>query len=151
MKSNRNGGISIVGKVFLILGGLFCIVVVPYFLRGGPVWSRESACLNACMNNLRNLESARQAWAIKNGTEDPGARPAATELTAFLPAPRMPVCPNQMDVPYKLTPLGEELSCSWHGSAANPKSKEEILRLRNEEIDRWAEKARAQKESQKGL
>jgi hypothetical protein len=90
---NREGW-SWATRLALILGGagLCLAVIIPNHVR-----SRESASQNGCINNLREIDGAKQRWALANkkgGGDVPilsdiavylGQHPpAATAMTCFL-------------------------------------------------------------------
>lgn len=61
--------------------------------------------VNACINNLRQLDGAKQQWALEN--KQPGsATPTSQQLVAYFPKNVMPACPaggnytiNSVDTP----------------------------------------------------
>ena len=64
---------------------------------------------NACINTLRQLDAAKQQWALENGkTAD--ATPTAQDILAYLPGNAIPACPA--GGAYQLNKLGSPPTCS---------------------------------------
>lgn len=70
---------------------------------------------NSCLNNLRQLDGAKQLWALEN-EKTTNDVPALKELTAVLG--RMPACPEGGY--YTVGPVGEPPVCSVGGTHALP-------------------------------
>jgi len=71
-----------------------------------------AALLNACVNNLRQLDAAKQQWALeKNKTAD--AIPTAQEIAPYLKDNQVPVCPAGGQ--YSLNALSSTPTCSTPG------------------------------------
>ena len=51
-----------------------------------------AAQLNACINNLRQIDAAKQQWALEND-KPANAIPTAQDLLPYLPGGIFPVCP----------------------------------------------------------
>ncbi len=72
----------------------------------------EAADRNACINNLRQLDAAKQQWALeKNKTAV--AVPTAQDLAAYFKEGVLPVCPSGGS--YSLNAVGELPACSVAG------------------------------------
>jgi chromosome segregation ATPase len=67
---------------------------------------------NACLNNLRLLESAKQQWAADNN-KPAGSLLTAAQLTQYLPGNTMPSCPG--GGVYTLNPVGITAVCNIPG------------------------------------
>ncbi len=66
----------------------------------------------ACLNNLRQLDGAKQAWALQN-QKPAGAVPAMADLAPYLPAIAQMVCPG--GGAYSLNGIGQPPTCSIPG------------------------------------
>ena len=66
---------------------MLAAIAVPNFVK-----ARSVAQANACTNNLRQIDGAKQQWALENGRQD-DAVPTVQDLTPFLNDRRMPTCP----------------------------------------------------------
>jgi prepilin-type N-terminal cleavage/methylation domain-containing protein len=83
MKKNahRPGGFTLV-EIMIVVGiiGLLVGIALPNFIK-----SRATSQQNACINNMRQLNSAVQQWAMETG-QAPGAPPPSvtTDLTPYI-------------------------------------------------------------------
>ena len=67
---------------------------------------------NVCMNNLRQLDAAKQKWALENGrTAD--AIPTPADLARYLPNNALPVCPA--GGAYALNAVNAKTTCNVAG------------------------------------
>jgi hypothetical protein len=75
-------------KKLLLLGLLLatCVVTVPFFMR-----ARTTTAVNACVNNLRQLDGAKQQWQLVN-QKTTNDTPTLKDLAPYL-GPAF-ACPN---------------------------------------------------------
>jgi competence protein ComGC len=89
-------GLAIGGLVTGYLGIAWAIFVIPMmFAIAIPnfVKARNTAMQNACINNLRMIDGAKQQWALEKGKTG-GDVPAIVDLTPYLKDGKFPVCPS---------------------------------------------------------
>ena len=70
--------------------GLLAAIAIPNFVR-----ARTTSQTNACINNLRQIDGAKQQWALDNSAPM-NARPGIAELQPYLGrgvGGSMPTCP----------------------------------------------------------
>ena len=70
--------------------GLLAAIAIPNFVR-----ARTTSQMNACINNLRQIDGAKQQWALENH-QISTASPASTVLMPYLgrgTAGSWPTCP----------------------------------------------------------
>ena len=77
-----------------------------------PAANPEQANANACINNLRQIDAAKNQWAQDNGKPH-GALMTAADLTRYLPNNTMPSCPA--GGVYTLNPVGISPLCNIPG------------------------------------
>lgn len=105
-------GLAIAGLVAGYVGvvGLLLALVIPRFVH-----PHTSASPNACVNNLRAIDGAKQQWALENkkhATDTPTAedvRPYLGRGTNY----EFPVCPG--GGVYTIGAVGEKPTCSIPG------------------------------------
>jgi chromosome segregation ATPase len=74
--------------------------------------AQADADRNACINNLRQIDAAKQQWALeKNKAAD--AIPTAQDLLPYLPNGIFPTCPSGGT--YLINPVNEPPACSIPG------------------------------------
>src|SRR5690606_24812073 len=86
--------------------GLLAATAIPRFQQ-----ARTVASGNACINNLRILEAAKDQWAIEEN-KSTGAVVTNEDISTYLKY--KPVCPE--GGAYTLGPIGTDTVCSVHGS-----------------------------------
>jgi hypothetical protein len=106
-------GLAIAGLVTGYLGIAWAIVFIPMMLAiaiPNFVKARNTAQMNACINNLRQIEGAKQQWALENKKEK-DAIPGPTDLDKYLVHGF-----NSLKCPvggtYTINPVGEDPTCS---------------------------------------
>jgi hypothetical protein len=67
--------------------GMLGAIAVPNFVKG-----RQTAQKNACINNLRQIQGAKQQWALENKKAETDM-PLRTDLEPYLPNRQFPTCP----------------------------------------------------------
>lgn len=87
--------------------GLLAAVGIPNFMR-----ARETAQTNACINNLRVIDEAKQQWALETG-QNSGATPTSANLVPYLgrAASVMPACPIRQ-IAYTINNVGSVPTCN---------------------------------------
>jgi len=85
---------------------MFAGISVPAFQK-----AKSNAQRNACINNMRMLDGAKQQWALVNGA-GPDAQPGFDDIGEFIGGDVS--CPQGGT--YQLNSVGEKPTCSVHGS-----------------------------------
>jgi len=111
-------GLAIGGLITGYLGILFAIILIPMmFAIAIPnfVRARTTSQQNACINNLRLIDSAKQQWALefrKQATDTPAMQDLKTYL-GHGPNGDLPTCPA--GGVYTVGPVGEKPTCTIPG------------------------------------
>ena len=88
-------GMAIAGLVTGYLGILWAVVFLPMMLAIAVpnfIKARDVAMENACINNLRMIEAAKQEWALENNKTGADT-PTQADLAHYLPNGQFPKCP----------------------------------------------------------
>ena len=76
--------------------GLLAAIAIPNFVR-----ARTTSQQNACINNLRLIDSAKQQWALEKGKQSTDT-PVDSDLITYLgrgTAGELPTCPVDSTTP----------------------------------------------------
>ena len=96
--------VGIVGFVGIAMIGLLAAIAIPNFVK-----ARQTAQMNACINNLRMIDGAKQQWALENKKEATDT-PTQGEVVLYLRNQQFPVC--VAGGVYTLNAVGEDPTCS---------------------------------------
>src|ERR1700752_657801 len=91
VKVLRNGGFTLVEIMIVVaIIGLLATIAIPNFVR-----ARLKAQQSACINNLRQIDGAKQTWALENKAPAT-ATPVLSNIQPYLDrgsAGTAPTCP----------------------------------------------------------
>jgi prepilin-type N-terminal cleavage/methylation domain-containing protein len=118
IKSSRKSGFTLVEIMIVVaIIGLLAAIAIPNFVR-----ARQVSQANACINNLRLIDGAKQQWALETKQQST-ATPTDIELTPYLGRGngQLPVCPlgTTYDLSYVTGNVQTAPTCI-PGAAQNP-------------------------------
>jgi len=101
---SSSGGRELVGSMMMAPIGMLSAIAIPSFMK-----ARTTSQKNTCINNLRQLDSAKEQWAMASGSTD-GTEPVEAEVLQYIKGGVMPTCPQGGT--YTLNAIGVEPTCS---------------------------------------
>ena len=106
LSNRRRAGFTLVEILIVVaIIGILVAVALPAFMK-----SRAQARKQVCIENLSQIESAKQQWGLENGKKD-GDPPTQTDLigdTKYIK--KMPECPGGGI--YEFQAIGRTATCS---------------------------------------
>lgn len=110
IKANRGTGFTLVEIMIVVaIIGLLAAVAIPNFVK-----ARKNAQQKACITNLRQIDGAKEQWALENkksaGTDTSSA---ITAINAYIKGNITPLCPSGGTYDYK--PIDDPPTCTIDG------------------------------------
>jgi len=89
IKNMRRAGFTLVEIMIVVaIIGLLAAIAIPNFVK-----ARNTAQSNACINNMRQIESAIQQWALETRKKDTDGIVSAS-IALYIKGEKMPECPG---------------------------------------------------------
>ena len=87
INTSRKSGFTLVEIMIVVaIIGLMAAIAIPNFVK-----ARTTSQMNACINNLRQIDGAIQQWALEN-KKDAAATVAYSDISAYLK--NSVICPS---------------------------------------------------------
>jgi competence protein ComGC len=105
-------GLAIAGLITGYVGIAFALLMIPMMMAiaiPNFVHARQTAQANACINNLRQIDAAKQQWALENNKKGTDT-PTQADVAHFLKNGQFPACPAGGT--YTIGPVDEPPTCS---------------------------------------
>jgi len=88
IKTNRKSGFTLVEIMIVVaIIGLLAAIAIPNFVK-----ARTTAQKNACINNLRQIDGAKEQWALENRKSE-GTAIVQGEVDTYIKGNATPLCP----------------------------------------------------------
>jgi hypothetical protein len=98
------GGVGFVGIAMI---GLLAAIAIPNFVK-----ARNTAQINHCINNLRQIDAAKQQWALEHKKEAIDT-PTQSDIAVYLKNGQWPAC--LAGGTYSINAVSKEPACSIPG------------------------------------
>jgi len=118
INSTRKAGFTLIEIMIVVaIIGLLAAIAIPNFVH-----ARTTAQQNACINNLRQIDGAKQEWALESKA-NATSQPADTDIQPYMgrgAAGSLPVCPldaaNTFDSSYSVQQVSIPPTCNISSS-----------------------------------
>src|SRR5436305_9615305 len=89
IKTNRKSGFTLVEIMIVVaIIGLLAAIAIPNFVK-----ARGTAQKNACINNLKQIDGAKEQWALEN-KKSAGSTVDTSGVVAYIKGGATPTCPG---------------------------------------------------------
>jgi prepilin-type N-terminal cleavage/methylation domain-containing protein len=103
-KARAERGFTLVEIMIVVLIiGILLAIAVPNFVR-----ARESSRAKACVSNLKQIDAAKEQWAMDNNKQDGEACRMQDLMPVYIKSE--PTCPSS-GAPYNVNPVGTRPTC----------------------------------------
>jgi prepilin-type N-terminal cleavage/methylation domain-containing protein len=112
--STRVGGFTLVEVMIVVaIVGLLATMAIPHYLRAA-----EASRANACINNLRQIDQAKEQWAFENNKAS-GEAVTDADLDIYVKRGYDGII-EPLGGDYNIMPVGEDPQCNVFENTVHP-------------------------------
>ncbi len=101
----RNGFTLVEIMIVVAIVGLLVAIAIPSFVK-----ARQNTQKDVCLNNLRQIDSAKSRWALETGTKS-GDPCVAADIEPYIEQGAVPTCPTGYQE-YTINGVAEDPLCN---------------------------------------
>lgn len=101
---NKRGFTLVEIMIVVAIIGLLAAIAIPSFVK-----ARDTSRQNACINNLRQVDSGKEQWAMANNIAGTAAV-VTTAVNEYIKGGTTPACPSSGTYTYNT--MGTDPSCT---------------------------------------
>ena len=106
-KNNRKAGFTLVEIMIVVaIIGLLAAIAIPNFVR-----ARQTSQTNACINNLRIIDAAKQQWALEKGQQS-SVTPGSADIVPYMGRSGSVMPTEPLNGTYNINALTNVPTCS---------------------------------------
>jgi prepilin-type N-terminal cleavage/methylation domain-containing protein len=110
IQTNNKSGFTLVEIMIVVaIIGLLAAIAIPNFVK-----ARTTAQKNACIANLKQIDGAKEQWALEN-KKSAGSATTDSEVNSFLKGGAAPTCPGSGTYTYSAVDTDPSCSLSADG------------------------------------
>lgn len=112
INTTRKSGFTLVEIMIVVaIIGLLAAIAIPNFVR-----ARNTTQKNACINNLRQIDGAKQQWALEEKKSDTDT-PTSAQVASYIKNGLFPACPSGGT--YTIGAVNTDPTCSLAGTLSH--------------------------------
>ena len=109
IKTSSKSGFTLVEIMIVVaIIGLLAAIAIPNFVK-----ARGTAQKNACINNLRQIDGAKEQWALEN-KKSAGTASDDTAVSEYIKGKTKPVCPAGGTITYEAVDTNPKCTIAGH-------------------------------------
>lgn len=105
IRKSRQGFTLIEIMIVVLIIGILLAIAVPNFVQ-----ARDSSRARSCVSNLKQIDAAKQQWAMDNRQPGDAAVAEGDIMPDYIKAAAFPTCPSSGD--YTIGTVDEDPTCS---------------------------------------
>jgi prepilin-type N-terminal cleavage/methylation domain-containing protein len=109
---NKKSGFTLVEIMIVVaIIGLLAAIAIPSFVK-----ARNQSQTNACINNLRQMDAAKEQWALETGAADAAiVDTALTGVVSYIKGEVTPDCPASGTLSWEVIGVNPKCTLSANG------------------------------------